>query len=66
MKVRYIGDYYSDIIFDKEEEYEVLGIDENGLYKIYVEAYEDWFTFFPCDFEIVGDSPMNKNTHSGI
>lgn len=53
MKVKYIGDYYSDIIFEKDQEYEVLGFDENGFYKIYIDAYDDWFTFFPRDFEIV-------------
>lgn len=64
MKVKYIGDYYSDIVFDKEQEYEVLGLDENGFYKIYIDAYEDWFTFFPCDFKITGGQIAEKEVES--
>ena len=52
MKVRYIGDYYK-VALNKSETYEVKSVTEDGFYEIYVDAYEDYFLFFPEDFEIV-------------
>ena len=52
MKVRYIGSYYK-VVFDKSEVYEVKSITEDGLYEIYIDAYDDYFLFNPVDFEVV-------------
>jgi hypothetical protein len=57
MKVRYIGDYYK-VVLDKSKTYEVKSVTNDGLYEIYVDAYEDYFLFNPADFEIL--SPESK------
>ncbi len=50
MKVRYIGDYYK-VALSKGETYAAEV--EDGMYRIFIEAYDDYFLFQPAQFEIV-------------
>ena len=54
-KVRYIGDYYK-VMFEKNEEYDLLGIEQAPFgegYKVYSPAFEDYGVFPKTEFEIV-------------
>lgn len=51
-RVRYIGDYYK-VAFEKGEVYDLLEITDDGLYKVYSDAFEDWGLFAPWHLELV-------------
>ena len=51
-RVRYIGDYYK-VTFEKGCIYELLEITEEGFYRVYSTAVEDWALLPPQDFEVV-------------
>ena len=51
LKVRYKGSYYR-VALENGKVYPVIGI-EGGLYRIYVDLYDDTFLFHPEQFEVV-------------
>lgn len=51
MKARYIGNYYK-VMFEQGEIYEVVSV-EDGYYKIYSDAFEDWGLFAQNEFKLI-------------
>ena len=51
-KVKYIGEH-NKVAYRKGCVYELLEITEEGLYKVYSTAFEEWALLPPQDFEIV-------------
>lgn len=49
-RVRYKGDYYR-VMFEKGCLYDLIEITEDGLYKVYSDAFDDWGLFSPDEFE---------------
>ena len=51
-RVRYTGEYYK-VTFEKGGVYDLLEITEEGFYKVYSDAVEDWALLPPEAFEAV-------------
>jgi len=51
-RVKYVGSYYK-VAFEKDGIYNLIEITEDGFYKVYSDAVDDWCLCNPKDFERV-------------
>lgn len=51
-RVKYIGSYYK-VAFEQGGVYDLIEITDDGFYKVYSDAFEDWCLCNPNDFELL-------------